>query len=268
MVAFQEKSLDDRTIGEALRWAREERGESLEDVERATRVGKKYVAALEANDLKTLPEPVYAKKFVKALAAHFGLDAGAAAENLMKEMAVAAGVSTADRPVNFIEGRSLVVTPALFKSGLIAAVFLAIVGYFAFSVNNILKPPSVTLYSPRDQQVFATGRVVLEGVTEPEVDLEINGESVPIQQDGSFKDELNLPPGVSDLRLTAKKPHSRENQIFLKVVVEGAPAIVSATSTDQTAAPEATATPIVAPAPKPKPKPVVTPPVESATTTP
>jgi len=265
MVAFKEKSLDDLTIGEALRAAREERHESVEDVERLTHVGKKYITALEANDLKKLPEPVYAKKFVKALAAHFGIDQEAAAENLLKEMAVSGGASVADRPVNFIEGRRLMVTPALFKSAFIAAVFLAIVGYFAFSVNAILKPPSLTVYSPHDDQVFPTSRVVLEGVTEPEVDLEINGEPVAIDQDGSFKDVLNLPPGVSNLRLTAKKKHSRENQVFLKVVVEGAPAIVSATGTPTTSATgtAATSTAPVAPAPKPKPKPK---PVESATT--
>lgn len=270
MVAFQKKNLDDLTIGEALRAAREERNESIEDVERLTHVGKKYIAALEANDLKKLPEPVYAKKFVRALAAHFGIDQDAAAENLLKEMAVSVGAPVADRPVNFVEGRSLVVTPARFKTVLVAGVFLAIVGYFAWSVNSILKPPSLTLYSPHDSQVFPTSRVVLEGLTEPEVDLEINGEAVPIEQDGAFKDILNLPPGVSNLRLTAKKKHSRENQVFLKVVVEGTPAIISATDTptvSATSTDTATSTAPVVPKPKPKPKPV-TPPVESATTTP
>lgn len=252
MVAFQEKNLGDLTIGEALRAAREERNESVEDVERLTHVGKKYIMALEANDLRKLPEPVYAKKFVKTLAAHFGIDQEAAAENLLKEMAVSGGVPVSDRPVNFIEGRSLVVTPTLFKTALVAAIFLGIVGYFAYSVHDILKAPSLTLYSPHDDQVFPTSRVVLEGVTESEVDLKINGESVPIEHDGSFKDILNLPPGVSNLRVAAKKKHSRENQVFLKVVVNASPTIVDATSTDEIPATieAATSTPVV-PATKP-----------------
>lgn len=254
MAAFKEKSLDDLTIGEALRAARLGRGESIEDVERLTQVGKKYIAALESNDLGKLPEPVYSKKFVKALAAHFGIDQSAAADNLLKEMAVSGGMPVSGRPVNFIEGRRLMVTPARIKSGLIAVIFLAIVGYFAFSVDSILKPPALTVYSPHDDQVFPTSRVVLEGVTEPEVELEINGEPVAIDQDGSFKDVLNLPPGVSNLRLSAKKKHSRENQVFLKVVVESAPAVISTTATDETASPTATATAAV---PKPKSKPVI-----------
>ncbi len=229
MVAFQEKRLDDRTIGDALRTAREARGETPADVERATRVDKKFIVAFEANDFKALPEPVYAKKFAKALAAHYGLDPVAAVENLQREMAVVAGLRHTNRPANFIEGRGLLVAPALLKTGLIAAAFLAIIGYFTFSVHRILRPPSVTLYSPHDAQVFPTSRVVLEGVTEPEVDLQINGESVPIEQDGAFKDVLNLPPGVSNLHLTARKKHSRTNDIFLKVVVNAPQEAASAT---------------------------------------
>ncbi len=234
MVAFQEKTLDDRTIGEVLRTAREERGETIEDIERITHVGKKYVAALESNDLKKLPEAVYAKKFVKALASHYGLDPEAAAENLLKEMSAGAGALTNRHPINFVAGRSLVAAPILLKTVAIIVAFVGIVGYFAFSVRNILKPPSVTLYSPHDDQVFPTSRVVLEGVTEREVDLSVNGEPISINADGSFKDILNLPPGVSNLRLVAKKKHSHENQIVLKVVIDTPKETESASETPDT----------------------------------
>jgi len=265
MVAFQEKDLGDLSIGETLRVAREERGESVEDVERLTHVGKKFVHALEGNDLKKLPEPVYAKKFVKALAKHYGIDPEAASDALLKEMAVSVEAPAAGRPVNFVEGRSLVAAPILFKSAALGAIFLAIIGYFAYSVNAILKPPKVTLYSPHDDQVFANNRVVIEGLTEPEVDLAVNGEPVLIEADGSFKDVLNLPPGVSHLRVIAKKRHSREQEILLKVVVEEHQVPAAATSTEESAPPvEATTTPVVAP----KPKPPAPPPVTNATTTP
>ena len=236
MVAFHEKDLDDRSIGETLRAAREELGQGVEDVERLTHVGKKFVLALEANDLGKLPEPVYAKKFVRALAKHYGIDADAAADALLKEMAVAGGTPVTGRPVNFVEGRRLVAAPILFKSVALGALFLAIIGYFAFSVHAILKPPEVTLYSPHDDQVFADNRVVIEGVTEPEVDLSVNQEPVLIEADGSFKDMLNLPSGVSHLRIVAKKRHSRERVLLIKVVVDAPKTDASATDTPTTSA--------------------------------
>jgi hypothetical protein len=149
-------------------------------------------------------------------------------------MAAGAGTMTTRHPINFVAGRSLVSPPILFKSVAIALAFVGILGYFTFSVRSILKPPSVTLYSPHDDQVFPTGRVVLEGVTEREVDLAVNGEPVSIEADGSFKDVLNLPPGVSTLRLIAKKKHSRENEIFIKVVIDEPKETGSASSTGAT----------------------------------
>lgn len=231
MTGFLAKDLDDHSIGDTLRAAREGRGESFEEVEHATRVGKKYVAALEAGDLKKLPEPIYAKKFVMALAKHYGLDPRAAADSLLKELAVVGGLPASRHPVNFVEGRSLVVAPMLFRTVAFSAAFLAIILYFAFSVRNILKPPTITLYSPRDGQVFLSNRVVLEGLTQPEVDLTVNGEIVPIEANGYFKDVLNLPPGVSHLRLAAKKKHSHEQEILLKVMVEAPKETGSATGT-------------------------------------
>lgn len=231
MTDFQERTLDDRTVGDALRSAREERGESIEDVEGHTQVGKKYILALERNDLEKLPEPIYAKKFVKALAAHFGLDPNAAAESLLRELSVATEAPNRQHPINFIAGRSLAASPILFKTVAIVAAFIAVVGYFAFSLHAILKPPTITLYSPHDDQVFPTSRVVLEGITEREVDLTVNGEPVSIEGDGSFKDLLNLPPGVSNLRIVAKKKHSRENAVFLKVMVQE-PTDVTAAATN------------------------------------
>lgn len=229
MVAFQQRALDDSSIGEVLRAAREARGETLEDVERLTHVGKKFLAALENNDFSKLPEPVYTKKFVRVLAKHFGLDPDAAAENLLRESAVVVDIPTGSRPVNFVEGRGLVAAPLLLKSVVLGLAFLGIIGYFAYSVHSILKPPAVTLYSPHDDQVFPNNRVVVEGLTEPEVNLSVNGEPILIEADGSFKDVLYLPPGVSNLRVAAKKRHSNEREILLKVVVEEQ--AVSATST-------------------------------------
>lgn len=231
MTGFSVKELPDRSFGDRLREAREALGQAPEDVERATHVSKKYVLALERNDFRALPEQVYARKFARALASHYGLDPAEAVDALLREMTVVAGAEQVRHPVNFVEGRRLMAAPFLIKSGLVAAFFLAIAGYFGWSIHQILKPPKVVLYSPMHNQSFPTGRVPLEGVTEPETDLTVNGVPVLIEADGSFKEILNLPPGVSSLRVAAKKKHSREEGILLQVVVEEPPASASASST-------------------------------------
>ena len=65
------------TPGEQLRAAREAKGLTLEDVERATRIRAKYLAALENNDHKVMVSPVQARGFLKNYAEHLGLDSAA-----------------------------------------------------------------------------------------------------------------------------------------------------------------------------------------------
>jgi cytoskeletal protein RodZ len=238
MVSFTSKDIQDRSLGETLRLRRVERGETFDDVERETGVTKKYIEALEKGEHKRLPDLVYTKKFVRRLSEHFSLDGTGMVESLIHEMTAVGSASAAiQRPVNFVHGRKIAVTPRLAK-GLVAGVLmLGVVGYFALSVNRILTPPSVEIFTPKDNQAYDSRLISFEGKTEPEVELTINTEPVAIEADGSFKDVLSLPPGATVLRVTAKKKHSRERELFIKVVVEEKTAVAAATSTSEVATP-------------------------------
>lgn len=61
-------------IGHLLRRARQERGASLEDAEKATRIRKDYLQKLESDDHAAMPEPIYVRSFVRAYADYLGLD--------------------------------------------------------------------------------------------------------------------------------------------------------------------------------------------------
>jgi len=61
------------SVGTHLRENRESRGITLEDAARVTRIGKNYLAALEEGRFDTLPNPAYAKGFLRAYASFLGL---------------------------------------------------------------------------------------------------------------------------------------------------------------------------------------------------
>jgi cytoskeletal protein RodZ len=62
-------------LGDMLRDAREAKGASLVDAERATKIRQKYLAALEEDNISSLPSPVYARGFLRNYAVYLGLDA-------------------------------------------------------------------------------------------------------------------------------------------------------------------------------------------------
>ncbi len=69
-------------IGRFLEQARKERGLSLEEVEQATKIRKRYLAGLESEDYAVLPDAVYAQGFLKTYANFLGLDGEALSRQL------------------------------------------------------------------------------------------------------------------------------------------------------------------------------------------
>ncbi|HEY7605171.1 MAG TPA: helix-turn-helix domain-containing protein, partial [Actinomycetes bacterium] len=63
-----------RTIGEALRSAREAQGKSLDDAAVATRIRPTYLEALEREQFGELGGNVYAKGFLRSYAGYLGVD--------------------------------------------------------------------------------------------------------------------------------------------------------------------------------------------------
>lgn len=78
------------TFGEYLKREREMRGVSLEEISSATRIGMRFLEALENEQWNCLPGGVFNRGFVRAVARFLGLDE----ENLVAEYALA----TNDRP--------------------------------------------------------------------------------------------------------------------------------------------------------------------------
>jgi cytoskeleton protein RodZ len=61
------------SVGSYLRQLRTQRGVSLEEIARSTRVMHSYLEALEADEFETLPAPVFAKGFIRAYCQALGV---------------------------------------------------------------------------------------------------------------------------------------------------------------------------------------------------
>lgn len=61
-------------LGESLQRARRARGITIEDAERATRIPRRYLEALEQENFSILPAPVYARGFLRSYSGYLGLN--------------------------------------------------------------------------------------------------------------------------------------------------------------------------------------------------
>jgi transcriptional regulator with XRE-family HTH domain len=62
------------SFGEELRREREIRGISLKEIADATKISKRFLEAIERNDHKTLPAPVFTRGFIREYARYLGLN--------------------------------------------------------------------------------------------------------------------------------------------------------------------------------------------------
>jgi len=75
MVMPQETSTMEETLGQYLCHMRTQKGVSLEDIAKATRIDPRYLQAVEKNDFGQLPRAeVFAKAYVKAYARCLSLE--------------------------------------------------------------------------------------------------------------------------------------------------------------------------------------------------
>ena len=76
------ESRSEAEIGRLLEHKRKERSLTLEEVEQATKIRKRYLTALERDDYAILPDAVYARGFLKTYANYLGLDGEALSRQL------------------------------------------------------------------------------------------------------------------------------------------------------------------------------------------
>src|SRR5437763_1058522 len=71
----QQRYAELASFGEELRREREIRGISLKEISDATKISKRFLEAIERNDHRTLPAPVFTRGFVREYARYLGLAA-------------------------------------------------------------------------------------------------------------------------------------------------------------------------------------------------
>ncbi len=116
------------TFGETLRQARLDKGVSLEEASEHTRIRRRYLESLEAEDVAGLPAPVYARGFVRTYAEYLGLNPQAMVDLYQPAPKREREVSTTLRPAlqRISLPRQIPVRPMLYVLGAVAAIGVVI----------------------------------------------------------------------------------------------------------------------------------------------
>lgn len=206
-----------KTVGAMLKEARQSRGLTLAQVEHATKIREKFLVGIEADELAALPSLSYAKGFIRNYAEYLGLSSEVVMAIFRRQTSESSRASLLPTGVaDPLNTPMLRLTPGRFLGILVSGLLIVFLVYFLNQYHRLSLTPSLEIIAPKNQMIVSQARVVVEGKTDPDATVTINGISTIIRDDGRFYEQISVNPGVNKIVIEATskfgktKSYSRE----------------------------------------------------------
>lgn len=206
-------------VGERLKKAREERGFSLPDISTKTHIPIKYVETIESGKFDNLP-PAKAHRlaYIKKYAESLELNPTSFLYQYSKESDLENYVLA--HPHRHLKIHSLRSISFVFKNLAIAIAIIGFLSYLVWQINGILKPPKLSVFTPAEGYVSSHLTTLVQGETENEIKLTINGKEIMTNGKGQFEATVDLSNGVNTITISAFKKHGKTTTVTRHVVVK------------------------------------------------
>lgn len=212
--------LDEATVAEQLRRARQAKKLSLPEAAKRLNIRAFYLDALEKAKYTALPTGVYGRNFVREYALFLGLDSNQLVAQFAREIQ---GKPKSNKDLferKVVSKSSLVVLPQLVRNAIIGFLITACLVYLVFLLQQIFEPPMLVINFPPDNFTTSDIRLDIQGQSEPETDIKINGQNVLANNQGYFEREVYLQQGINTIIVTSEKKYSRTATVTKQVLVK------------------------------------------------
>ncbi len=202
------------TVGEILRKAREKKGLTISQVEKAIRVRAKFLSAIEENNWNSFSSKIYITGIITNYAKFLGLDQGKMQAFFRRDYEKLEESQFKQR----ISTKSLAPQTRSVIYAAIFFVFLLFSFYFGFQLKIYLRPPTVTIVSPQKNTFRSTDRIHIIGRTEKEASILIFGDHVYQNKDGVFEYDFPLHKGNNELIVEVTGANGKKT-VYKKVYI-------------------------------------------------
>lgn len=213
-----------RTVGEILRKVRLEKRLTFEDIEKATKIRKKFLLALEENAWQRLPSLPYIKGFIRNYSLFLGLKPDEMIAIFRRHFSgqektglLPAGLThPLDEPV-------FRMTPQIGLVGITIAFFLLFFGYLFLQYKSYTSPPDLVVTQPKEGEVIQTSKVEIVGQTAADAVVSINNQKIALSTNGEFTTTLLLSPGVNSIIIESTSKYGKKKTITRTIQVQENP---------------------------------------------
>lgn len=220
LAEFKRRKINlEKSLGEILKSARRKKEITLERAEEETKVRVKYLKALEEGRFEALPGNVYALGFLSKYADFLELNKDELMTRFRSERGetqYSAGLMPLRRikePLLYLSSKTLIVT-------VIVLVLAGILGYIIYSVRAFTLPPNLLISSPSAEQVLTQNTVDIIGKTDEGVTLMINDQTILLDGNGNFTQQVKLNAGLNVFEVKAISRLKKEKIVQVKILAQ------------------------------------------------
>lgn len=209
-----------QTLGEKLRALRRGQAVSLDMIEERTHIQRRYLEALEQGRYDELPAPLYSRNFIRAYARELNADEEYFLELYEEECGRCDLVDPMRMPRQRVRRMRLLVWNRFVKFGGVLAVIFLLFGYLGWQIQSIVSPPEIVLFSPADETITGEAIITVEGLVEDESTVYVNDEQVVVNDDRTFKTQIDLEKGLNLITVEAERRYSKRARIERTVLFD------------------------------------------------
>lgn len=203
-----------RTVGQILKETREVKLYTLEEVEKAIKIRKELLVALESDNYKRLPPPTFVRGFIKNYATFLGLDANKLLAVFRREFAEDRHKPyIMDAFSNPVGKPKFKFTPTQLLGAVIILIILSFFGYLWVQYRQFVGTPALSVISPVDQMTTDNSSLEVIGKTDPEVKVTVNSQEIQVDSNGDFKEQITLSNQVNKITIAAISKFNQKTQL-------------------------------------------------------
>lgn len=203
-----------KTVGQILKETREANFYSLEEVEKAIKIRKELLIALESDDYSKLPPPTYVQGFIKNYAKFLKLEEGKMLAVFRREFSDKRNKPyIMDAFANPLKKSKFKITPGRILGLVVILIVFSFFAYLWFQYRQFVGSPALSVISPVDQLTTDNPEVLVQGNTDPEVKVAVNGQDIAVGATGDFKENIALSSQVNKITISATSKFGQKIQI-------------------------------------------------------
>jgi cytoskeletal protein RodZ len=206
----------DKSFQEILQEQMQSMDITVEKIQQQTGILERYITAFIEGKKEKLPAKPYVRGYIFKIATTLNLNGEELWQSFIDDKIIRKSGAKDLLPYNRYALR------IVNKKWLVlSAILILVVVYGAINFNRLLGSPDLKIVSPAAETLVTTASTItLIGNVTSDGKLTIDGNEVIVEQNGSFREEYFLQPGLNRIEFSVKGLLSQETKVIRQIIYQ------------------------------------------------